>query len=279
MSATSVPDSGPAAVLTADHADIARQFVEARLAARCTPDYPGAIPQSMAESYAIQDIAIGLFPDEVVGWKVGGVPPAQQSKLGIHRLAGAIFARNVWPAPGDTVVPLPEIEGGFAAVESEFIARIGADADPAKTDWTVEEATAAVDKVFIGVELAGSPLSTINDLGSAVVASDFGNNGGLMIGPEVEDWRERLDGIEVETVINGASVGTGGSLSLAGGAMESVRFLLERCARWGRPLKAGTLVSTGAVTGVHRVHAGDEAVCIFKGIAELHCSVVRAEAK
>ncbi|MEN5363191.1 2-keto-4-pentenoate hydratase [Brevundimonas intermedia] len=279
MSATSVPDSGPAAVLTADHADIARQFVEARLAARCTPDYPGAIPQSMAESYAIQDIAIGLFPDEVVGWKVGGVPPALQPKLGVHRLAGAIFARNVWPAPGDTVVPLPEIEGGFAAVESEFIARIGADADPAKTDWTIDEATAAVDKVFIGVELAGSPLSAINDLGSAVVASDFGNNGGLMIGPEVEDWRERLDGIEVETVINGASVGTGGSLSLAGGAMESVRFLLEHCARWGRPLKAGTLVSTGAVTGVHRVHAGDEAVCIFKGIAELHCSVVRAEAK
>lgn len=279
MSATPVPDSGSAAALTAGHADIARQFVEARLAARCTPDYPGAIPQSMAESYAIQDIAIGLFPGEVVGWKVGGVPPAQQPKLGIHRLAGAIFAHNVWPAPGDTVVPLPEIEGGFAAVESEFIARIGADADPAKTDWTVEEATAAVDKVFIGVELAGSPLSAINDLGSAVVASDFGNNGGLMIGPEVENWRERLDGIEVETVINGASVGTGGSLTLAGGAMESVRFLLEHCARWGRPLKAGTLVSTGAVTGVHRVHAGDEAVCIFKGIAELHCSVVRAEAK
>ena len=265
--------------MSADPAAIAQQFVAARLAARSTPDYPGVIPQSMAESYAIQDVAIGLFPDEVVGWKVGGVPPEQQPKLGIHRLAGAIFARNVWPAPGDTVVPLPEIEGGFAAVEAEFIARIGADADPAKTDWTIEDAMGVVDKVFIGVELAGSPLSTINDLGSAVVASDFGNNGGLMIGPEVENWRERLDGIEVETVINGASVGTGGSQSLAGGAMESVRFLLEHCARWGRPLKAGTLVSTGAVTGVHRVHAGDEAVCIFKGIAELHCSVVRAEAQ
>jgi 2-keto-4-pentenoate hydratase len=275
MSATPVTPSGETAEATA----IAEQFVAARLAARCTPDYPGRIPESMAESYAIQDIAIGLFPDEVVGWKVGGVPPALQPKLGIHRLAGAIFARNVWPAPGDTVVDLPEIEGGFAAVESEFIARIGADADPAKTDWTVEEAKAAVDKVFIGVELAGSPLSAINDLGSAVVASDFGNNGGLMVGPEVENWRDVLDEIEVETVINGASVGTGGSLSLQGGAMESVRFLLEHCARWGRPLKAGTLISTGAVTGVHRVHAGDEAVCIFKGIAELHCSVVRAEIK
>lgn len=277
---TSTPShAGQADTLLTDCAAIARQFVEARLAARNTPDYPGVIPQSMAESYAIQDIAIGLFPDKVAGWKVGGVPLEQQATLGIHRLAGAIFARNVWPAPGDTVVPLPEIEGGFAAVESEFIARIGADADPAKTEWTIEEAVAAVDKMFVGVELAGSPLSAINDLGSAVVASDFGNNGGLMIGPEVENWRERLDHIEVETVVNGASVGTGGSLSLAGGAMESVRFLLEHCARWGRPLKAGTLVSTGAVTGVHRVHAGDEAVCIFRDIAELHCSVVKAEAQ
>lgn len=279
MSATPVSDFSVSAELAADPAAIAQQFVDARLKARCTPDYPGVIPQSMAESYAIQDVAIRLFPDEVVGWKVGGVPPEQQPKLGVHRLAGAIFAGNVWPARGDAVVPLPEIEGGFAAVESEFIARIGADADPAKTEWTMEEATAIVDKVFIGVELAGSPLSAINDLGSAVVASDFGNNGGLMIGAEIENWHERLDGIEVETVINGASVGKGGSTSLAGGAMESVRFLLEHCARWGRPLKAGMLVSTGAVTGVHRVHASDEAVCIFKDIAELHCSVVRAEPK
>lgn len=273
MSVTAAKDSDAPAQAVA----IAQQFVSARLELRHTPEYPGQIPETMAESYAIQDIAIGLFPDEVVGWKVGGVPPAQQDRLGAHRLAGAIFARNVWPATGDTVVPLPEIEGGFAAVESEFIARIGADADPAKIDWTIEEAAAAVDKVFIGVELAGSPLAAINDLGSAVVASDFGNNGGLIVGPELENWRECMDQVAVETVVNGASVGTGGAQSLVGGALESVRFLLEHCARWGRPLKAGTLISTGAVTGVHRVHAGDEAVCIFKGIAEIHCSVVRAE--
>ncbi|WP_292070953.1 2-keto-4-pentenoate hydratase [Brevundimonas sp. UBA7534] len=262
-----------------DAAEIARRFVAARLAASATPDYPGAVPTTMAESYAIQNVAIGLFPDRLVGWKVGGVAPALQAKLGVHRLAGAIFAGNTRTASGDTVTPLPEIEGGFAAIESEFIARIGADVDPAKTEWTLEEAAQAVDNIFVGVELAGSPLATINDLGPTVVASDFGNNGGLVVGPEVQDWRDRLDAIEVETIINGVSVGVGGSASLQGGAIESVRFLLEHCARWGRPLTAGMLISTGAVTGVHRTHAGDQAVCVFKGIAELKCSVVRAEAK
>jgi len=267
-------------VQNGEAAAIARAFVSARLAARCTPDYPGGrIPASMAEGYAVQDLAIGLFPDEVVGWKVGGVPPALQEQLGAHRLAGAVFSRNLWSATGREVVPLPEIEGGFAAIESEFVARIAADAAPGKLDWTLEEARAQIDRIFIGVELAGSPLSAINDLGPTVVASYFGNNGGLVVGPEIADWRETLESIKVETVINGASVGTGGSASLQGGVFESVRFLLEHCARWGRPLKKGMLVSTGAVTGVHRAHAGDEAVCIFKGIAEIHCSVVRAESK
>lgn len=255
---------------------VAETFVRARLAARAVPDYPGDAPERMARAYAIQDAAIALYPDRVVGWKVGGVPAALQPALGVHRLAGAIFAGNLWTA-GAAPTPLPAIEGGFAAVEAEFIARIGVDADPAKTDWTLEEAADQIDAVFIGVELAGSPLAAINDLGSAVVASDFGNNGGLVIGPELTDWRDRMDAVQVETIIDGVSVGQGGSPSLAGGALESVRFLLEHCARRGRPLTAGALVSTGAVTGVHRVHAGSESSCVFEGVGEVRCTVVKAE--
>ncbi|MFJ6024643.1 2-keto-4-pentenoate hydratase [Brevundimonas sp. NPDC092305] len=259
--------------------DVAKSFVDARVAARAVDGFPGGtIPSEMTESYGIQDIAIDLYPSEVVGWKVGGVAPALQPKLGVHRLAGAIFARNVWPDAPEGV-SVPGIPGGFTAVESEFIARIGADADPAKLDWTVEEAADQIDAIFIGVEIAGSPLSEINDLGPTVVASDFGNNAGVIVGEAVEDWRSRLDDIEVETIIDGVSVGTGGSRSLAGGALESVRFLLEHCARRGRPLTKGTLVSTGAVTGVHRVDIGARAVCDFKGIGQILCTVEEARPK
>ena len=258
-------------------ADIAGRFVTARLQATATPDYPGAVPETMDQAYAIQEAAIGLYPDRIVGWKVGGVPPALQPKLGVHRVSGPVFAGNVWTATDGETVDLPVIEGGFAAVEAEFIARIAEGVDTTRTEWTIDEAREAVDAVFVGIELAGSSLPIINDLGSAVVASDFGNNGGMIVGPELTDWRDRLDVVEVETVINGDSVGVGGSPSLAGGALESVRFLLEHCARRGRPLAAGTLVLTGAVTGVHRAYAGDVAVCAFKGAAELKCRLVTAE--
>lgn len=268
MTAEPIRDSGAATT--------AEAFVSARLAARATPDYPGVLPVTMADGYVIQEIAIGLYPDTIIGWKVGGVPPARQELLGIHRLAGPIFARNRWPVDGDITVKA--IEGGFCAIEAEFIARIGAGVDPAKTDWTVEEATAAVDAVFIGIEIAGSPLSAINDLGPPIVASDFGNNAGVFVGLELTDWRDRLDAIEVETVIDGVSVGTGGPPSLQGGAMESVRFLLEHCARRGRPLTEGMLVSTGAVTGVHRIYAGSSFACDFKGVGVIKGATVPATA-
>jgi 2-keto-4-pentenoate hydratase len=254
--------------------DIAARFVEARLGRFALPDYPGSKPTSMDEAYATQDVAIGLFPDEIVGWKVGMVPPAQQPTLNARRLAGPVFRRNLWTA-GAAPTELPAIVGGFAAVEAEFVARVGK-VDPDKMDWTLDEATRAITALHIGVELAGSPLPTINDLGSAVVASDFGNNGGLVLGPEIEDWAARLEGIEVETVVNGQSIGTGTAGSIPAGILESVRFLIEHCARRGRPVAEGTLISTGAVTGVHSVPIGARSVCSFSGVGEIHCSVVAA---
>ena len=118
--------------LYADAVDIAALFVSARLNKRALPDYPGDRPLDMATAYATQDAAIGLFPDEIIGWKVGMVPPAQQPALGAHRLAGPIFRRNFWQA-GSEPTPLPAIPGGFAAVEAEFVAKVGK-VDPAKTD-------------------------------------------------------------------------------------------------------------------------------------------------
>ena len=55
----------------------------------------------------------------------------------------------------------------------------------ASSSWTDAEAADMVGALHIGVEPASSPLATINELGPAVVVSDFGNNAGLLLGPEV----------------------------------------------------------------------------------------------
>jgi 2-keto-4-pentenoate hydratase len=257
---------------------IARAFVAARTKATALPDYPGQIPDGMDAAYAIQDEAIDLWDDRIAGWKIGRIPDAWLERLNAPRLAGPIFRRAVWTAVEGEVMDFPVFEGGFAAVEAEFILKLAKDAPADRTDWTAGDAADLVETLIVGVEPAGSPLATINVLGPPVVASDFGNNAGLILGHEVPDWRDRLMDLTCETFIEGESVGKGGASIIPGGPLEALAFLLGLNARRGRPLKAGDLISTGAATGIHDIVAGQSSRVVFNGVGEILCRAVPAKA-
>lgn len=269
------PDEKPDAA--AVRQGVAESFVAARLAARALPDYPGPLPETLAEAYARQDAAIALWPDEIAGWKVGGVPEAWAVRLGESRLLGPIFRRHLWHAHGHATTPLPIIPGGFAAVEAEYVFVLAVDVPPKRLEWTPEQAADAVAELRVGIELAGSPLATINELGPAVVVSDFGNNAGLLVGPPITDWRARpLASLTCQTRVGNRMVGQGGAASVPGGPVAALAFALGCCARRDRSLRAGDVISTGACTGIHPVRLREEARAAFAGIADLCCSAVRA---
>jgi 2-keto-4-pentenoate hydratase len=257
---------------------IAEQFVRARLDAAALPDFPGSIPATLNSAYAYQDRAIALWPDFVAGWKVGRIGAPWLERLGEDRLVGPIFRRGIRLAPLEQLVEFPVFEGGFAAVEAEFVFRLGADAPSDKVQWTRDEAARIATALHIGIETAGSPLATINELGAAVVVSDFGNNAGLLLGPAIPEWRTRpFEALKTETFVEGVSVGHGGALSLPGGPLAALAFALSRCARRGLPMKSGYVISTGATTGVHDIRIGQEARVVFAGCGELLCKAVPAQ--
>jgi 2-keto-4-pentenoate hydratase len=256
---------------------VARQFVSARLHAKALPAFPGALPDDLAGGYACQDRAIALWPDRIVGWKVGRIPDDLQQSLGAARVAGPVFSRTLVMA-GVEPVRLPVIPGGFAAVEAEFIYRIGRDVPAGKIQWTPAEALEFADAEFVGVEFAGSPLATINVLGPKAVASDFGNNAALILGPEIHGWRERPDGgPSCEAFVDGVSVGVGSPASIPGGPPASLAFLLGLAAERGYPLKKGQYVTTGAASGIHDIEAGQMARIVFGDLGEIRCVATAAE--
>ncbi|MDE2183598.1 MAG: 2-keto-4-pentenoate hydratase [Alphaproteobacteria bacterium] len=251
--------------------NIAQRFVAARLKAEALEAYPGPVPPDLAAAYECQEIAIGLWPDRIAGWKIGRISPELEGTLGAQRLVGPIFHREVQHATGRPV-SFGVFAGGFAAIEAEYVFEIGRDAPPGQMRWTPDDAAAIVGRLLVGIETAGSPLATINFLGPTVVVSDFGNNAGLILGPEIFNWRRRQpEELTAQSFIDGKSVGVGGASKILGGPVESLRFAAEHCARMGRPLKAGMYISTGAATGIHEIVAGQRARVDFDGAGSIDC--------
>lgn len=260
--------------------NIASAFVSARRAARGLKDYPGPVPADLATAYRIQDCAIGLWTDSISGWKVGRIPPAVEDEFGCDRLAGPIFATTILRQESDEAQDMPVFANGFAAVEAEFVAVIREDAPADKLEWNREEAEAIIKELRIGLEVASSPLGAINDLGPAVVASDFGNNAGLIVGPIIPGWNERdVGSLTCATYVDDKLVGDGGAFGLTGGVTRSVQFMLELAARRGLPLRAGDLVATGQTTGIHDVLPGQTVRMPFGegNDGELRCTITSAE--
>jgi 2-keto-4-pentenoate hydratase len=128
----------------------------------------------------------------------------------------------------------------------------------------------------LAVELAGSGVPAINGIGPLAVAADCGNNAGLVAGPPVPGWQDGawLD-LDCSTEVDGAVVGRGRPAQVEGGPLAAFRFALHVLGSRGRTLRAGDLIATGAITGIHDVVPGQRTRVRF-GDLELHLDVVAA---
>ena len=248
--------------------NIAAQFVQARLEGRSISAYPGGdVPPDLSFAYRCQESAIVRWPDEIRGWKVARVGPQWRDRYDEERLIGPVFSRNVHVAQSGEVAVVPVFEGGLAAVEAEIGLYVSADAPAGKTDWTAQEAVDLVRSVHAGVEMAGSPLATLNDLGPGAVVSDFGNNWGVIVGPEIPDWRNHRD-LEAEVFIEGKSVGRA-PIAIPETPLSAFAFALNKAAQRGRPLRAGAYISTGLITGVHDIRPCESSRLTFGPFGEI----------
>jgi 2-keto-4-pentenoate hydratase len=232
------------------------------------------VPQSLESAYRCQDLAIDRWPDRVAGWKVARVGAAWLAQYAEERMIGPVFEPNIqWARAGEDV-DCPVVEGGFAAVEAEIVLRVGQDAPADKTQWTLDEAAELVSSLHVGVEVASSPLATLNDLGPGAIVSDFGNNWGIVVGPAVENWRSIAE-IVALSFIDESFVGRGTGF-VRQGALGALAFTLAKCAQRGRPLRAGALITTGMITGVHDIRIGQQSRHVFEGCGEVRCLATRA---
>lgn len=251
--------------------EIAKAFVDARREGTSLDRYPGERPQDLATAYAIQDCALASWNRQVGGWKVGKINPPLDASLGANRLIGPAFADQIVHSEGQ-VHEFGVFAGGFAAAEAEFMLRLSPQAG--ELPATPQDAMAWVDEVRIGIEIASSPYAAINADGPCVTVSDHGNNHGLLIGPAVAraQW-DRLNDVMVSLTINDAEVGRASTATMLDGPFGAVAFLLRNLDARGIAPEAGWWVSSGAITGVHEVVAGDQVTANFGDLGKLDIAI------
>jgi 2-keto-4-pentenoate hydratase len=261
-----------AAISPEEVSAIASRLVQARMLRRQLDAYPGPIPTSLADAYAIQEAAIAQWPDNIAGWKLGRIGLEVQAEHGGRKkLAGPVFTKAVLHQPG----LFASIPGGLCAIEGELIIQLGTDL-PVGVLPDRQALQLAISKAFAGIEMALSPYTGMNDHGPAATASDFCVNGALILGSAMELQTALAGDFECEVLIEGVSQGRRDFRLALGDPVSILKELVEILFERGRGLKAGDLVSTGAITGVHAMPAGQSGSARFftpEGVLDVNVSV------
>ena len=233
---------------------ISKCLVDARLSATPLPDFPGQVPETLKQAYAIQAASIARWPDKLAGWKVAGMSAVDRQRFSATRLAGPVFRSSVRRIESGSRETMPVYEGGFAAIEAEVVLELGCDVPHVERDFTDEELADLISAAYCGAEIASSPMAVVNQRGATSVIADLGNNKGVIVGPEIPGWRAKAPNLlSVEVTVDDQVVGSATLESIASAPLQALRFLVNHCARHDIMLPAGILVSSGALTGVHDV--------------------------
>lgn len=251
-----------------EHRVVAHALLAARRAGRGPAQYPASVPSSLSEAYAIQDEMIAAAGEPVIGWKVARLPAPMAALVGHAGIAGPIFHSRGTDEASVSAVGI--FAGGYGAGEAEYLLRLGNPPPSLDRSFSVDEAAAAIGSVHVGIEVASSPIAEIVRLGPAAVAADFGINSGIIIGPQVPDWRHaNLEAWRVSTAIDGKIVGSGRAEAFADGLPGSVHILFAALASRGHRLLEGQWIASGAVTGAHPLQPGQTMQVDFGGRHEV----------
>ena len=237
--------------------DVAAELVAARKEGRSLTRFPGVVPASMAEAYQIQELAMSRWQDSLVGWKIGYIPADRRTAGDPDRLGGPIWRQQYHLSEEHlSAVEVGIFPSGFAAVEAELVIRLRQDL-PAheRGGWTAEEAAGLEQHLLVGIEVASSPIPEINSLGPTVIAADFGNNNGLVLGSILANLHGGAP-VQLACYVDGQLVGEGSAENLPGGIHHGLATALNVLASRGQPVRTGMVFATGAITGIHPIGPG-----------------------
>ncbi|MGY8996720.1 MAG: 2-keto-4-pentenoate hydratase [Alphaproteobacteria bacterium] len=224
-------------------------------------------PQDQAEGYAIQDAIIAQRLDSgeaLGGWKIGCTTATMQEMLGIDSPAGgAVMGGNVLTSPAE----IPASTTHNPVVECEIGVRIASDVPAREGGHDANSIGEHVATCFAAIELAEMRYAERDIMGvPEFIADDFFQRG-VVVGPEVADWRNvDLLSARGTTTIAGDYKGEGFGRDVMGHPFAALAWLANALHDRGHQLLAGQVVLTGSLVPAMPIARGETAVCDVMGL-------------
>ncbi|MDX2157029.1 MAG: hypothetical protein SFW09_11030 [Hyphomicrobiaceae bacterium] len=211
---------------------IARQLADARRAGERIQLEDA--PRDFEEGFAVQDRAVALLGEPVIGWKVIEMPQGQV-------IFAPLLAGGQVPAGGTWNVIGPQPAG----IELEIAFRMARDVPAGADAAAVLDCIGSAHVVF---ELCQSRNANPDQVPRHVALADCILNAGIVVGPSFEGWRDRdLKAIPGRLKVDG-------KLHIEGKSVDPVRaisVLPGALVARGKALKAGQVVITGSLIGMN----------------------------
>ncbi len=191
------------------------------------------LPKGFEEGFAIQDKVVAALGSPVIAWKVMEVPQGPVIFAPILQ-SGRVMPGSAWHVASKEP----------AGIELEIAFRLGRDVAAGATPAQVLDAVAAAHVVFELCQARIEPIAQPRH----VVLADCIYNFGIVIGPEIADWRSLdLKARPGRLLVDGKVHAEGRSVDPIG----ALQLLPPAMAARGKTLSAGQVVITGSLIGIN----------------------------
>ena len=251
-----------------EHTEAARLLAEAE--ASCAPIPPltqlfGDMTES--DGYEIQHIrarARKEAGETQTGWKIGLTSAAAQRQMQVDKPDfGYLFDTMQVPDGGSCSMRnlvAPKAEGELAFCIGKTLQGPGV---------TVEDVLAATAYVQPAIEIADTRIADWKIKLEDTVADNGSAKGYVLGGRQVPVSQVDLLLTGMTLRCNGRLVSSGTTAEVLGSPARAIAILVDRMARQGLALEAGSVVLTGAVTAPLLVRAGDTITVSFYGMGDV----------
>lgn len=250
------------------HERLAALLIQARISGKRIGDIPAELaPSDEAAAYALQDLVVDKLRVRVAAWKVGAASPVSRPTC------APIFAGHVVKSPAHLLAP----RDGLNGVEAELAFRVGRDLPARAAPYTEDEVWQALDSLHVAIEYLDSRFRDRLTAPELAVLADNISNGGFCWGAPVENWRAAdLAKPAAQLVIDGTVAAKAVGGNAAGHPKRLVTWLANHLSVRGRPLLAGTFVTTGSHTGLCIAPLRAPVIARFTGLGEAQLTLVGA---